>query len=101
MEIQKLLNELGYSGSPHFLRRDSAGLATAPDFGHIFRHAVRAPCHLEGVYALRRCANSKIEPLVPSSTSVGRPQKLQPARYIGWFGTRTSCRSSLFTRRAE
>ena len=65
MNLEKLLDALGYSDSPHFLRRGSAELRTAPDFGHIFRNATKAPCHLEGVYSLRRTVSSKTEPLVP------------------------------------
>lgn len=65
MDLATFFNELGYSDSPHFLRRGSAELRTAPDFGHIFRKATGKPCHLEGVYTLRRTHESKTEPLVP------------------------------------
>ncbi len=65
MDLASLLDELGYSDSPHFLRRGTAELSTAPDFGHVFRKATREPCHLEGVYTLRRTHDSKTEPLVP------------------------------------
>src|SRR5260370_32215277 len=65
MDLARFLDELGYAESPHFLRRGTAELRTAPDFGHVFRDASGKPCHLEGVYALRRTPESKTEPLVP------------------------------------
>ena len=65
MDLAKLLDELGYADSPHFLRRGGTDFATAPDFGHIFRHAQEQPCHLEGVYTLSRSTESKNEPIVP------------------------------------
>lgn len=65
MDLARLLDELGYSDSPHFLRRGTAELRTAPEFGHVFRNASKKPCHLEGVYTLRRTAESRTEPLVP------------------------------------
>jgi len=52
MQVAELLNELGYHGSPSFLGRRKASLATAPDFGHIFRRA-KAKLGLQGVYTLR------------------------------------------------
>lgn len=52
MQVAELLNELGYRGSPSFLGRRKASLATAPDFGHIFRRA-KAKLGLQGVYTLR------------------------------------------------
>lgn len=65
MDLATFLDELGYSDSPHFLRRGTVELRTAPDFGHIFRKATAKPCHLEGVYTLSRTHESKTEPLVP------------------------------------
>jgi hypothetical protein len=65
MELAYFLDALGYSDSPHFLRRGTAALRTAPDFGHVFRNASRKPCNLEGVYTLRRTPDSRTEPLVP------------------------------------
>lgn len=65
MHLDKLLDELGYAGSPHFLRRETAELQAAPDFGRVFRNATRQPCQLEGVYTLRRTPGSQTEPLVP------------------------------------
>src|SRR5260370_8484500 len=65
MDLTTFFGRLGYLDSPHFLRRGSAELRTAPDFGHIFRKATGKPCHLEGVYTLQRTPQSKIEPLVP------------------------------------
>src|SRR6266403_577754 len=65
MDLTTFFGRLGYLESPHFLRRGSAELRAAPDFGHIFRKATAKPCHLEGVYTLRRTPQSKTEPLVP------------------------------------
>jgi len=53
MNLKKLLDTLGYSDSPNFLRRGTKALETAPDYAHIFRHAEEKPCRLQGVYALR------------------------------------------------
>lgn len=66
MDLAKLLDELGYSESPHFLRRGTAELRTAPDFGHVFRNVTKKPCHLEGVYTLQRTPGSKLDPIVPA-----------------------------------
>src|ERR1700686_934800 len=65
MDLTTFFDRLGYLDSPHFLRRGSAELRTAPDFGHIFRKATAKPCHLEGVYTLRRTHESNAEPLAP------------------------------------
>lgn len=65
MEVSSLLEKLGYRDSPHFLRRESAALRNAPVFGHVFRKAESAPCHLQGVYTLRQDPKSKSDPLVP------------------------------------
>jgi len=65
MDLEKFLSELGYLDSPHFLRRGTAEFKTAPDFGHVFRNAAKKPCHLEGVYTLRKDATSRTDPLVP------------------------------------
>ena len=65
MELTQLLDRLGYTDSPHFLRRGTAALRTAPEFGHIFRKATEKPCLLEGVYTLRRTTDSNSVPLIP------------------------------------
>ena len=65
MDFARLLDELGYADSPHFLRKGSTELRTAPEFGHVFRKATAKPCHLEGVYTLKRNPQSKTEPPVP------------------------------------
>ena len=66
MDLPKILDQLGYTDSPHhFLRRDSAELRTAPEFGHVFRKALKEPCQLEGVYTLRRDPEDQSTPLVP------------------------------------
>jgi len=65
MDLTRILSKLGYSDSPHFLRRGTAELRTAPHFGHVFRKASKGPCQLEGVYTLRRDPQSRTEPLVP------------------------------------
>jgi hypothetical protein len=53
MNLKALLEKLGYSGSPNFLRRGDEAFDRAADFGHIFRHAAQEPCRLQGVYSLR------------------------------------------------
>jgi hypothetical protein len=53
MNLKALLEKLGYSESPNFLRRGDGAFDRAPDFGHIFRHAAQPPCRLQGVYSLR------------------------------------------------
>lgn len=65
MELSKILDRLGYVDSPHFLRRGTAELRTAPEFGHVFRKAIEKPCQLEGVYTLRRDPKEQQAPLVP------------------------------------
>lgn len=65
MDLPKILDKLGYADSPHFLRRDSVELRTAPEFGHVFRKSVKSACNLQGVYTLRRDPASKTDPLVP------------------------------------
>ena len=65
MDLTIFIEKLGYADSPHFLRRGSAELRTAPDFGHIFRKATGKPCNLEGVYTLQRTPKSKTETIVP------------------------------------
>lgn len=65
MELATLLDRLGYSDSPHFLRRGSDAFASAPDFGHVFRKASSGPCGLQGVYTLRQSPESLTDPLVP------------------------------------
>jgi len=53
MNLKTLLDKLGYSDSPNFLRRGTKALETAPDYAHIFRHAEGNPCRLQGVYTLQ------------------------------------------------
>ena len=65
MDLTTFIEKFGYTDSPHFLRRGTAELRTAPDFGHIFRKATGKPCHLEGVYTLQRTPKSKTETIVP------------------------------------
>jgi len=50
--LSKLLSELGYDRSPHYLAR-GRGLEAAPDFGHLYRRAIEGLCQLQGVYVLR------------------------------------------------
>src|SRR5450755_1654786 len=68
MSLERLLKNLGYEGSPHFLRRGDPLFSTIPDFGHIFRRAPQASrdsnCQLEGVYALRQ-PDASPERIVP------------------------------------
>jgi len=65
MDLTTFIEKLGYSESPHFLRRGTIELRTAQDFGHLFRKATGKPCHLEGVYTLQRTPKSKTETIVP------------------------------------
>ena len=65
MDLTTFIEKLGYADSPHFLRRGTTELRTAPDFGHIFRKATGKPCHLEGVYTLQRTPKSNTETIVP------------------------------------
>ena len=64
MQLADFLAELGYRESPNFLRRRQSAFETAPDFGHIFRHAKEKP-RLQGVYTLRPPAPTSSTPLVP------------------------------------
>lgn len=60
MRIGELLNELGYAGSPFFLKKGTRAFANARNFGHILRAAAsskqhaedRPDCGLQGVYTL-------------------------------------------------
>ncbi len=63
MQIAELLDELGYRGSPNFLGRQQANLATVPDYAHIFRRA-KAHLGLQGVYTLRPLVDASA-PIVP------------------------------------
>jgi hypothetical protein len=64
MNLKMLLDKLGYSDSPNYLERGSRAFESAPDYGHIFRHAAGGPCRLRGVYGLRP-PNDKGERIVP------------------------------------
>lgn len=65
MNLKVLLEKLGYSGSPNFLRRGDEAFDRAPDFGHIFRHAAQEKCRLQGVYSLRSPgSSSQVVPIV-------------------------------------
>jgi hypothetical protein len=52
MNLKTLLDKLGYSDSPNYLERGTKAFESAPDYGHIFRHAAGGPCRLRGVYSL-------------------------------------------------
>jgi len=64
MNLKTLLDKLGYSDSPNYLERGSKAFQSAPDYGHIFRHAAGGPCRLRGVYSLRPL-DDKGERLIP------------------------------------
>ncbi len=53
MLLAELLDGLGYSRSPNFLRADEEPFKAALDYGHVFRRAAGKPCNLQGVYVLR------------------------------------------------
>ena len=52
MQLTELLDQLGYSESPTFLRPQQNAFRIDPDFGHIFRQASKTLA-LQGVYTLR------------------------------------------------
>lgn len=52
MQLAELLDRLGYSESPAFLRPRQNAFRIDPDFGHIFRRASKTLA-LQGVYTLR------------------------------------------------
>ena len=64
MQIDELIDKLGYGGSPNFIHGDDLG--QTPDYAHIFRRA-RARMKLHGVYALRQphSKDSDRQALVP------------------------------------
>jgi len=64
MNLKALLDKLGYSDSPNYLARGRDDFHSAPDYGHIFRHAADEPCRLRGVYCLRSPDTNR-ERLVP------------------------------------
>lgn len=61
MTLDQLIADLGYKGSPHFLRRGDGQFETEPGFGHIFRRGKDKTAEdqheerwrVEGVYGLR------------------------------------------------
>ena len=52
MQLTELLDQLGYSEAPTFLRPQQNAFRIDPDFGHIFRQASKTLA-LQGVYTLR------------------------------------------------
>src|SRR4051812_36168771 len=64
MELDELLNILGYASSTNLLRAGERALASAPSVGHVFRLAAEKR-GLKGVYALRPPGENGGEPLVP------------------------------------
>ncbi len=63
MTLAELLDKLGYAESENYLSRDKGNLDSVVDYAHLFRRAAKAPCHLQGVYALRESKNVSI-PLI-------------------------------------
>ena len=57
MAVQELLDTLGYTDSPTFLRKGTKAFASAPSVSHIFRSATKAECGLIGVYTLNDVEN--------------------------------------------
>lgn len=52
MRTSELLDKLGYSDSPFFLKKGSRAFKTALSIGHILRAAAKPQCGLLGVYTL-------------------------------------------------
>lgn len=65
MELESVLDALGYKESPNYLRAGTTEFATAPNYGHIFRRAATGAPQLRGVYALRSDHASSDSPIVP------------------------------------
>jgi hypothetical protein len=65
MDVNSLIDGLGYAHSPNFLAPASENsLDRAADFGHIFRRA-QGPCNLRGVYTLRHPEETGRDTVVP------------------------------------
>ena len=62
MELNAILNSLGYDQSPNFLR--GKALETDRDFGHVFRKA-QTDCNLQGAYVLNGASYEKSRGSVP------------------------------------
>ena len=65
MQLEALVECLGYHDSPHFLRAGSGDLESVVDYGHVFRHAIQEPCRLHGVYTLGAGDEHTADPIVP------------------------------------
>lgn len=52
MLCKELIDELGYTESPFYLKKDTRTFATASSIGHILRAATKSQCGLLGVYTL-------------------------------------------------
>jgi hypothetical protein len=59
MEVQQLVDELGYTDSPYYLTGHA--LSAHPGYAHVFRQACKS-CSLQGVYALRHIQERYDEP---------------------------------------
>jgi hypothetical protein len=65
MPLAELLDGLGYTASPNFLRPGSRNsFERAADFGHVFRRAQKH-CNLHGVYSLRHPEPAGRDTIVP------------------------------------
>ncbi|HEY4247399.1 MAG TPA: N-6 DNA methylase [Lacunisphaera sp.] len=69
MNLQALVEKLGYADSRSYLRRGDAAFESAPGYGHIFRRGASKPdsatnWRVEGVYCLRD-SSAKPERIVP------------------------------------
>jgi hypothetical protein len=65
MDVNRLIDDLGYARSPNFLRPGGKNsLDDAADFGHIFRRA-QGHCKLRGVYTLRHPEEKGRDTVVP------------------------------------
>ena len=65
MQLEALIEHLGYHDSPYFLRAGNGDLESAVDYGHVFRHAIQEPCRLLGVYTLGGGEERPSDQIVP------------------------------------
>jgi len=65
MQLEALIERLGYQDSPHFLRAGGGDLESVVDYAHVFRHAILEPCQLHGVYTLSAGAKQSSDAVIP------------------------------------
>ena len=85
MQLAQVLDGLGYSRSPNFLRCGEEPFEAALDYGHVFRRAAGEQCRLRGTYVLRedpRRPRSPIVPLVYVCEADGEAEANEIHRYV-------------------